>query len=234
MAGLLQGKVSLVTGAGSDIGRAISLVMAREGAIVVVSDIDAGSAGETLGAVKDTGGDGMAIRADVSNADDLRRLIAEVVETWGRLDCACNDAGGEHHEAGRLHEYPEDFWNRAIDFDLKSVLLRLKHEIPQMLRQGGGAIVNIASTAGLAGSRRISAYAARDHALVGLTRTAALEYAAAGIRINAVCPGIIGTRAERRPGAPAEIAEAVAWLCSDAASLVTGAAMGLDGGLTAQ
>ena len=255
MAGLLEGKISLVTGAGSGIGRATSLVMAREGATLVVSDINAEGGEETLSAVKDLGADGIFVHADVSKSDDVQALIAQVVQTYGRLDCAYNNAGIEGYMAGRLHEYPEDTWDRLIDVNLKGVWLCLKHEIPQMLQQGGGAIVNTASAAGLVGSRRLSAYVASKHAVVGLTKAAALEYAADGVRVNAVCPGIIDTPMmdrliggreadyeatipSRQPigrlGAPAEIAESVAWLCSDAASLVTGLAMAVDGGFTAQ
>ena len=255
MPGTLQGKIALITGAGSGIGRATSLVMAREGATLVVSDINAEGGEETLSAVKDLGADGIFVHADVSKSDDVQALIAQAVQTYGRLDCAYNNAGIEGYMAGRLHEYPEDTWDRLIDINLKGVWLCLKHEIPQMLQQGGGAIVNTASAAGLVGSRRLSAYVASKHAVVGLTKAAALEYAADGIRINAVCPGIIdtpmmdrligGREADyeatiptRQPigrlGTPAEIAESVAWLCSDAASLVTGLAMAVDGGFTAQ
>ncbi len=255
MPGTLQDKIALVTGAGSGIGRATSLVMAREGATLVVSDINAEGGEETLSAVKSMGGDGIFVHADVSKNDEVEALIAQVVQTYGRLDCAYNNAGIEGYMAGRLHEYPEDTWDRLIDINLKGVWLCLKHEIPRMLEQGGGAIVNTASAAGLVGSRRLSAYVASKHAVVGLTKAAALEYAADGVRVNAVCPGIIDTPMvarlisgreadyeatipNRQPigrlGTPAEIAESVAWLCSDAASLVTGLAMAVDGGFTAQ
>jgi NAD(P)-dependent dehydrogenase (short-subunit alcohol dehydrogenase family) len=252
MAGLLEGKIALVTGAASGIGRATSLVMAREGARVVVSDINAEGGEETLSAIKDLGGQGIFIHADVSKAEDVQALVAGAVETYGRLDCAYNNAGIEGFMEGRLHEYPEDIWDRLIDINLKGVWLCLKYEIPRMLEQGGGAIVNTASAAGLVGSRRLSAYVASKHAVVGLTKAAALEYARDGIRVNAVCPGIIDTPMVQRLiagrqtddeepqhpvgrlGAPEEIAESVAWLCSDAASLVTGAAMAVDGGFTAQ
>lgn len=255
MAGLLEGKVSLVTGAGSGIGRATSLIMAREGATVVVSDINADSGEETLSAVKEAGGEGNFVHADVSRPDDVAALVGQVVAAYGRLDCAHNNAGIEGFMTGRLHEYPEDVWDRLIDINLKGVWLCLKHEIPQMLRQGGGAIVNTASGAGLVGSPRMSAYVASKHGVVGLTKAAALEYARDGIRVNAVCPGIIDTPMVgrllesrdpgyeaaipiRQPigrlGRPEEIAESVTWLCSDAASFVTGIAMSVDGGVTAQ
>ena len=254
MPNTLHEKIALVTGAGSGIGRATSLVLAREGATVVVSDVNAEGGEETLSAIKDLGGDGIFVHADVSRAADVEALVAATVRAYGRLDCAYNNAGIEGFIGGRLHEYPEDTWDRLMDINVKGVWLCLKYEIPQMLKQGGGAIVNTASVAGLVGSRQLSAYVASKHAVVGLTKAAALEYAADGIRVNAVCPGIIDTpmmdrlvegRDEyaasiptRQPigrkGTPGEIAEAVAWLCSDAASLVTGLAMAIDGAFTAQ
>ena len=254
MPGTLKEKIALVTGAGSGIGRATSLVLAREGATVVVSDINADGGEETLSAIKDMGGDGMFVHADVSRASDVEALVEATVKAYGRLDCAYNNAGIEGFIGGRLHEYPEDIFDRLIDINVKGVWLCLKYEIPQMLKQGGGAIVNTASAAGLVGSRQLSAYVASKHAVVGLTKSAALEYATDGIRVNAVCPGIIDTPmmdrlvegredyaatiSTRQPigrkGTPSEIAEAVAWLCSDASSLVTGLAMAVDGAFTAQ
>ena len=254
MPGTLKEKIALVTGAGSGIGRATSLVLAREGATVVVSDINADGGEETLSAIKDMGGDGMFVHADVSRASDVEALVEATVKAYGRLDCAYNNAGIEGFIGGRLHEYPEDIFDRLIDINVKGVWLCLKYEIPQMLKQGGGAIVNTASAAGQVGSRQLSAYVASKHAVVGLTKSAALEYATDGIRVNAVCPGIIDTPmmdrlvegredyaatiSTRQPigrkGTPSEIAEAVAWLCSDAASLVTGLAMAVDGAFTAQ
>ncbi len=250
----LHGKIALVTGAGSGIGRATSLVLAREGAAIVVSDVNADGGEETLSAIKDMGGDGMFVHADVSRAADVEALVEATVKAYGRLDCSYNNAGIEGYIGGRLHEYPEDIWDRLMDINVKGVWLCLKYEIPQMLKQGGGAIVNTASAAGLVGSRQLSAYSASKHAVVGLTKSAALEYAKDGIRVNAVCPGIIDTpmmdrlvagredyaatiparQPIGRKGTPDEIAEAVAWLCSDAASLVTGLAMSVDGAFTAQ
>ena len=253
MPGSLENKVALVTGAASGIGRASSLILAREGAKMVVSDIDASGAEETLSLIKERGGDGVFVHADVSKSNDVQELISRAVSTYGRLDCAYNNAGIEGYMSGRLHEYPEEAWDRLVDINIKGVWLCLKYEIPQMLEQGGGAIVNTASVAGLVGSRLLSAYVASKHAVVGLTKAAALEYAQDGIRVNAVCPGIIDTPMmdrliagretdedmhTRQPigrmGTPAEVAETVAWLCSDAASLVTGIAMAVDGGLTAE
>ena len=255
MPGTLDHKVALVTGAGSGIGRASSLVLAREGARVVVSDINASDAEDTLSIIKERGGDGAFIHADVTRIDDVQALVSQVVERYGRLDCAYNNAGIEGYMSGRLHEYPEETWDQLININLKGVWLCLKYEIQQMLEQGGGAIVNTASMAGLVGTRRLSAYVASKHAVVGLTKAAALEYAEDGIRVNAVCPGIIdtpmidrliaGREADfgqsintRQPigrlGTPEEIAESVAWLCSNAASLITGIAMAIDGGLTAE
>ncbi len=251
--GQLDGKVALITGAGSGIGRASALAFAREGAKVAVADIVVEGGEETVRMVKEAGGEAFFIRVDVSNAADVEAMVNTVVDTYGRIDCAYNNAGIE----GRLastDEYPEDVFDKVIDINLTGVWLCMKYELPHMLKQGGGAIVNTASGAGLIGVAGMSAYVASKHGVVGLTKTAALEYAKSGIRVNAVCPGLIQTpmveriTAEQpqlgealvaaepvgRTGKPEEIAESVVWLSSDAASFVTGHAMSVDGGYVAQ
>jgi NAD(P)-dependent dehydrogenase (short-subunit alcohol dehydrogenase family) len=252
MAGLVAGKVALVTGGGSGIGRASALAFAREGAKVVVADVAVEGGEETVRLIQQSGGEAIFGKTDVSRAAEVEALVSRAVQTYGRLDCAHNNAGIEGAAATTI-DYAEDAWERVMAINLKGVWLCMKYEIPHLLKQGGGAIVNTASTAGLVGYRGGSAYVASKHGVVGLTKTAALEYAKAGVRVNAVCPGAIDTpmmgrltghrpqRAERmaaaepvgRMGQPKEIAEAVVWLCSEAASFVTGHAMAVDGGLTA-
>lgn len=253
MANLMQNKVALVTGSSSGIGRASALTFAREGAKVVVSDVIVEGGEETVQLIKNAGGEAVFVKADVSQAADVEALITKAVEAYGRLDCAHNNAGIEG-SSDMTTDYTEADWDRVIAINLTGVWLCMKYEIPQMLKQGGGAIVNTSSAAGLLGFRRGSAYVASKHGVVGLTKTAALEYAKSGIRVNAVCPGAIDTpmmgritghrphRAEKmaagepvgRMGSPQEIAEAVVWLCSDAASFVTGHPMSVDGGIVAQ
>ncbi len=251
MPGTLEGKVALVTGGGSGIGRASSLAFAREGAKVVVADVNVEGGEETARLIRDGGGDAAFFRADVSRTAEVEAMVNNVVETYGRLDCAHNNAGIEGQFGAITHEYPEDVWDRVIDINLKGVWLCMKYEIPQMLRQGGGAIVNTSSGAGLRGGTGVgTAYYASKHGVVGITKVAALEYAQQGVRVNAVCPGLIvtpmgerymshlselGVGATRggpmgRNGRPEEIAESVVWLCSDAASFVNGLALPVDGG----
>jgi NAD(P)-dependent dehydrogenase (short-subunit alcohol dehydrogenase family) len=255
MAGRLEGRVALVTGAASGIGRATALAFAGEGGKVVVADIAAEAGRATVDLIEAAGGDAIFVHADVSRPDDVAQLVKSAVATYGRLDCAHNNAGieGAVPAGTAFHEYPDAVWDQVMAINLKGVWLCLKAEIAQMLVQGGGAIVNTASIAGLVGGFG-SAYTAAKHGVVGLTRSAALEYAARGIRVNAVCPGVIATpmveRAfARRPeaeqlflagepigrfGTPEEVASAVVWLCSDAASFLTGVALPVDGGWVAR
>ncbi|MGH7965541.1 MAG: SDR family oxidoreductase [Candidatus Binatia bacterium] len=253
MAGTMNGKIALVTGASSGIGRATALTFAREGAKVVAADVTVAAGEETVRMIQAAGGEAVFIKADVSKGTDVEALIKKTVETYGRLDCAFNNAGIEGKFSPTI-EGTEENWQRVIDINLKGVWLCLKYEIIQMLKQGGGAIVNTASVAGLVGAAGGSAYVASKHGVNGLTKTAALEYAKQGIRVNSVCPGGIRTpMLERimsgnpgmsemiaamepvgRLGKPEEIAEAVVWLCSDSASFVTGLPMAVDGAMTAQ
>jgi len=254
MAGILDGKIALITGAGSGIGRATSKIFARERARLVLVDVIEQGGQETLSMLKDSGADAIFVRADVSKWNEVEATVAKAVDKYGRLDCAFNNAGIEG-EGGQTHECSEANWNRVIAINLTGVWLCMKAEVAQMLKQGkGGAIVNTSSGAGLAGIRGMPAYVAAKHGVAGLTRAAALEYGRQNIRINAVCPGPIRTpmmarglrlrpdleekyaRAEplKRLGEPEEIGEAVAWLCSDRASYVTGLPMPVDGGFMAQ
>jgi len=253
MAGKLEGKVALVTGGSSGIGRATALAFAREGAQVVVADVSVEGGQETARTIKENGGQAVFIKADVSKSGDVEGLIEQAIQTYGRLDYACNNAGIEGEQASTVN-CSEANWDRVINVNLKGVWLCMKYEIPHMLKQGSGAIVNMSSVAGLVGFSNAPAYTASKHGILGLTKTAALEYAKAGIRVNAVCPGVIRTMmVERvtggdpqveaqltaiepvgRMGRSEEVAEAVVWLCSDAASFVTGHAMVVDGGLVVQ
>jgi NAD(P)-dependent dehydrogenase (short-subunit alcohol dehydrogenase family) len=253
--GRLDRKVALVTGGGSGIGRAAGLCFAREGARVVIGDISVEGGEETARLVRAGGGEAMFIRTDVRKDGGVKALVERVVEAYGRLDCAFNNAGIEGVRA-LTADYPQDMWDRILAVDLTGVWQCMRYEIPHMLRQGGGAIVNTASVLGLVGQVGDVAYVVAKHGVVGLTRVAALEYAARGIRVNAVCPGyietpmvmergsgagdpeafkrIIGLHPVGRLGKPEEVAELIVWLCSEASEFVTGAAIPVDGGYLAQ
>ena len=252
MAGMLNGKVALVTGGGSGIGRATAIAFARDGAKVTVADIAVDGGLETVRLINDSGGEALFVECEVSRAAEVAALVAGTVEAFGSLDCAFNNAGIGGPRVP-IHEVSEKDWDLVTSVDMKGVWLCMKYEIKQMLDQGNGAIVNTASIAGLKGLPTASAYGAAKFAVVGMTKIAALDYARQGIRINAVCPGWVWTQLleidgvvtpereasfiKRAPvgriGEPAEIAEAVVWLCSDAASFVTGHSMAVDGGVMA-
>jgi len=253
MAGRVAGKVALVTGGSSGIGRATAQIFAREEAKVVVADVVVAGGEETVQLIKAAGGEAIFVKIDVAQPADVEAMVKKAVEVYGRLDCAFNNAGIE----GALQptiEYDVTVWDRVFSINLRGLWLCMKAEIRQMLSQGGGAIVNTASAAGLVAVPGMSAYVAAKHGVVGLTKTAALEYAKAGIRVNAVCPGGVDTPMVQRVfsnnpqfaeaaasaepvgrlAQPAEIGEAVVWLCSDSASFVTGLPMAVDGGMVAQ
>jgi NAD(P)-dependent dehydrogenase (short-subunit alcohol dehydrogenase family) len=251
VAGLVEGKAGLVTGAAGGIGRATALRLAREGAAgVVVNDLESRQADgeETVRLIEEAGGKARFVAGDVTRASDHEALVAVTVEVFGRLDFAHNNAGIEYHAT--IPETEETEFDRIIAVNLKGVWLGMKYQIPQMLEQGGGAIVNTASLAGLLAVPALGAYIASKFGVVGLTKTAALELANDGIRVNCVCPAAIRTymvehlpperqeeltapQAMKRLGEPDEVAEAVAWLCSDRSSFVTGIAMPVDAGSTA-
>ncbi len=249
----LEGKVAVVTGAASGIGRATAMAFAKSGARVVVADVQTDGGEETADRICKLGCEATFIHADVSHPQNVDALLRRTVERYGQLDCACNNAGIEGAQAP-TDACSEENWDRVLTINLKGLWLCMKYELPLLLAQGGGAIVNIASIAGLVGFTNLPAYCASKGGVVQLTRTAALEYAQRGIRVNAVCPGGIRTpmldrlfheqpemeagltaaHPMGRLGKPAEIAEAVLWLCSDAASFVTGQALAVDGGYVAQ
>lgn len=246
-----DGRVALVTGAASGIGRASALAFARAGARVVVADIDQEGGDETVALITESGGSAIYVRTDVSRSHEVEALIRRTVDQYGRLDYAHNNAGIIPYSMP-IDEYPEDLWDSTIEVNLKGTWLCLKHEIRQMRSQGNGAIVNTSSVMGLHGQREAAAYVASKHGVVGLTRVAALECAPDKIRVNAVCPSWVHTPTitglfalaplleERftalepmgRLGMPEDVANAVVWLCSDAAAFVTGHSLVIDGGLT--
>jgi NAD(P)-dependent dehydrogenase (short-subunit alcohol dehydrogenase family) len=249
----LDSKVALVTGGASGIGRATALTFAREGAKLVIADMNEEGGQQTVHLITEKGGEAIFVKTAVSKAVEVQALISKAVETYGRLDCAHNNAGIAGGVRALSADYPEERWHQVIAVNLTGVWLCMKYELAQMRSQGSGAIVNTASAAGLVGGRGMSAYVASKHGVVGLTKTAALEYAQQGIRVNCVCPGVIQTPMTKRGlndpelrarliasepmgrvGTPEEVAEAVVWLCSDAASFVTGHTMTIDGGFVAQ
>jgi NAD(P)-dependent dehydrogenase (short-subunit alcohol dehydrogenase family) len=245
----LEGKVALVTGAGGGIGRAAAEAFARSGASVMVSDVNEAGCAETVALIEAMGGKAAFVRCDVSKADEVKAMVAATVEKFGGLDCAFNNAG-----INRItdDQYDDAIWERDIAINLSGVMRCMREEAAVMLERGGGAIVNTASINGLVGNGGQPAYTAAKHGVVGLARHGALRWAKAGIRVNAVCPGVIetpmtaplvqnpemkalidGMTPMGRMGQASEIAEAVVWLCSPAASFVTGHAMVVDGGATA-
>lgn len=251
---MFTGKTAFVTGAGSGIGRAAALAFAREGASVVAADVSEKNNQETARMIEEAGGRALAVRCDVTRIEDIQAAMDKTAEAFGRLDFAFNNAGIEPKKPAPTADYDLDEWERIINIDLRGVFLCMKCEIPLMLKSGGGAIVNTSSGAGVIGIKGSPAYTAAKHGVIGLTRAAALDYAAQNIRVNAVCPGYIdtpmmgrftgGTAEGRgkviseepvgRMGTPEEIAAAVIWLCSDASKFVIGSAMVIDGGQTIQ
>ncbi len=247
----LLNKVAIVTGGGSGIGRAVALLYAAEGAKVVVSDIDEKGGNETVGQIAGTGGDALFVKADTSKPADSQRLVDETVKHYGALHIACNNAGigGPIAPTG---EYPLDGWERVIGINLSGVFYGLRYQIPAMLASGGGSIVNMASILGAVGTKGSPAYVAAKHGVVGLTKTAALEYADKNIRVNSVGPGYIVTplltktldqstmdylatlHPVGRLGTADEVAELVLWLSSSKSSFVTGSYYTVDGGYTAE
>ncbi|MSP43390.1 MAG: SDR family oxidoreductase [Alphaproteobacteria bacterium] len=249
----MDGKVVIITGAASGIGRATAQIFAREGARVIIADVNEKGGEETLSMINKQGHQGMFVKTDITVETDVKTLIDRAINAHGRLDAAYNNAGVEGKQAFTA-DMPGNEFDKIIAANLRGVYLCMKYEIQAMLKGGGGAIVNTASAAGLIGIPGMSAYCASKHGVIGLTKAAALEYAKSGIRVNCVCPGAIDTpmlsRVTQtdpvvlgqliasepigRMGRPSEIGEAAVWLCSDHASFVTGHSMAVDGGLVAQ
>lgn len=246
-----KGKVAIVTGGSSGIGRATALAFAEKGAKVAVVDWKEND--EVVDLIKELGSEAIFIKCDVSQTAEVQAMVAKTIAAFGRLDYAFNNAGIEGTQAN-TYECTEENWDKTIAVNLKGIWLCMKYEIPEMLKQGKGVIINCASVAGLVGFAGLPAYVASKHGIIGLTKTTALEYAKQGLRVNAVCPGVIqtpmidritgktketieefkGLEPIGRFGLPDEIANAVLWMCSDEASFVTGLAMAVDGGFVAQ
>jgi len=248
---IFENKVVIITGGSFGIGRAAAIAFAKRGANVIIADWTENQ--ETLDLIKSLSADSIFIKCDISSEADVKGMIEKTISKYGRFDYAFNNAGIEGLSAP-THECTHENWDRTIGINLKGTWLCMKYEISQMLKQGKGAIVNNASIAGLVGFQNIPAYVASKHGVIGLTKNAALEYAKLGIRVNVVCPGVIKTpmidrftgkskEVEKqfenmepvgRLGQPEEVAETVVWLCSDASSFITGDAIPVDGGWTAQ
>ena len=257
MAATFADKVVLVTGGGSGIGQASAIAFAREGAKVLIGDVDDAGGETTVAMIRDAGGSATFIHYDVADINEVERLVAGDIDAFGRLDCAVNNAGIQGDIAPAV-ECSKNNWDRTIAVNLSGIWHCMKFEIPHMLEAGAGSIVNVSSNFGLVGSYGMPAYSASKHGIIGLTKTAALDYAKSAIRVNAVCPGpvqtpmvdkilnaqpeladkIIEAIKDKEPvgrwGQADEIAESVIWLCSDAASFVTGAVLSVDGGYVAQ
>lgn len=246
----VNGKTAVVTGAGAGIGRASALRFAEEGANVVVTDIVEETGRETVEKIEASGGDAVFLEVDITNQSDITTMVEEAVDIYGSLDIAHNNAAGAAGEMVPTADVTEEDWDQEVDITLKATWRCMRHEISTMLDHGGGAIVNTSSGAGLKGQRNVAPYAAGKHGVIGLTRTAALEYAELGLRINAVCPGPVDTPGYsempgemkeelkatvpmKRLGKPEEMANAAVWLCSDDASYVTGVPLSVDGGIMA-
>lgn len=248
----LAGKIILITGAAGGIGLAAAQVLSSRGARLMLSDVDEAGGRKVAADLEQAGGTAQFAACDVTDSASVQALVEATVAEFGRLDCAVNNAGVEHQHA-RLADHDDADFDRAIAVNLKGVYLCMKFELREMQKQGGGVIVNVASVAGLGGAPQLGGYAASKHGVIGLTRTAAIEYAKRGIRVNAVCPSYTNTEMVqrmiarhppmkdvldnaspmKRMGEPREVADAIAWLCSEESSFVNGQGLALDGGITA-